>query len=126
LQQNKPFKSKHASKSSTKEKSKGRVPINVKRSDPRVPPLPNTAQAKQNRRNQARQIQKAKRQGLIEATRIFNGVDGAPRIVAVVPLCADVSAREAVLRFAKCLDEGTTEVEKGIPEEGVWLMRYAE
>jgi pre-rRNA-processing protein TSR1 len=53
-------------------------------------------------------------------------VDGAPRIVAVVPLSADVSAREAVLRFAKCLDEENTEVERELPEEGVWRMRYAE
>lgn len=52
-------------------------------------------------------------------------MDGAPRIVAIVPLCEDVSAREAVLRFARCLDdEHVEEVEKDIPEEGVWRMRY--
>ncbi|PVF93695.1 ribosome biogenesis protein tsr1 [Serendipita vermifera] len=123
-QQNKPFKSKHATKSSLKEKAKGRIAPNVKRPDPRIPPLPSTAQAKQNRRNHAKQVQKAKRQSLVEATRLFNGVDGAPRIVAVVPLCDSVSSRDTVLAFAKSINPEITEAEeKECPQTGLWRIR---
>ena len=124
-QKNKPFKSKHATKSSLKEKAKGRTPTNAKRTDPRLPPLPSAAQAKQNRRNHARQAQRAKRQSLVEATRMFNGVDGVPRIVAVLPLSQDITAREVVRRFVACLDGegGVEDIEEGIPEEGIWRMK---
>ncbi|KAG8825351.1 hypothetical protein FRC17_008713 [Serendipita sp. 399] len=127
-QKNKPFKSRHATKSSLKEKAKGRVPSvhapTTKRPDPRIPPLPTQAQAKQNRRNQAKQVQKAKRQSLVEATRIFNGVDGAPRIVAVVPLCEDVTARDITLKLKNVLEgEDSKESEEACPEKGLWRMR---
>jgi pre-rRNA-processing protein TSR1 len=73
-----------------------------------------------NRRNQAKQIQLAKRYALIEATRIFNGVDGAPRIVAVVPLTDDVTAKGVVKRFCEALDVvDFTEC----PAFGVWKMK---
>ena len=76
------------------------------------------AQTKLNRRNQAKQIQLAKRHALVEATRIFNGVDGAPRIVAVVPLTEDVTAKGIVKRFCEALDVDSTEC----PALGVWKM----
>ncbi|KAG8842933.1 hypothetical protein FRB91_003816 [Serendipita sp. 411] len=127
-QQNKPFKSRHSTKSSLKDKAKGRVPslqaVNTKRPDPRIPPLPTQAQAKQNRRNQAKQVQKAKRQSLVEATRIFNGIDGAPRIVAVVPLCEDISAKDLALKFRGVLEgEATKEPEEACPNRGIWRIR---
>ena len=77
------------------------------------------AQTKLNRRNQAKQIQLAKRNALVEATRIFNGVDGAPRIVAVVPLTEDVTANGIVKRFCEALDVDSTEC----PALGVWKMK---
>lgn len=48
------------------------------------------------RRNQARQLQANKLKELIKETRIFDGRRGAPRIVAVVPLCDDGDAAAAV------------------------------
>ena len=77
------------------------------------------AQTKLNRRNQAKQIQLAKRHALIEATRIFNGVDGAPWIVAVVPLTEDVTAKGVVKRFCEALTVDATEC----PELGIWKLR---
>lgn len=104
-----------------KDKAKGRI---LKRSDPRVPPLPTTAQAKQNRRNHAKQVQQAKRQSLIEATRIFNGVDGAPRIVAVIPLGEDVRPKDIVLTFARSVNPGMDEKEENeCPDQGIWRIR---
>lgn len=48
------------------------------------------------------------------ATNVFAGKDGAPRIVAVVPLCADVSAAKAVRSLNTSLDLEEEEV----PEAG--------
>ncbi|CCA75460.1 related to TSR1-protein involved in 20S rRNA accumulation [Serendipita indica DSM 11827] len=81
------------------------------------------AQSKLNRRNQAKQIQKAKRQSLVEATRLFNGVDGTPRVVAVVPLCKDISARDLVLKLLKGLGEDAESITADCPERGIWRAR---
>ena len=61
------------------------------------------AQSKVNRRNRAKQIQLQKRQSLLSAVSIFGGVDGAPRIVAVIPLCEDVDSRSAVSALSASL-----------------------
>jgi pre-rRNA-processing protein TSR1 len=78
-----------------------------------------SAQSKLNRRNHAKQIQLQKRQSLLSAIRVFGGVDGAPRIVAVVPLCEDVSPRVAVSALSNSL---------GIPaqtdQEPVWKIKF--
>ena len=83
MQQGKPFKSQHATKSSRQRcvhlcctvgiscHSSGRAP--------RPSPKMTAAQA-------------AKRASLIASTRIFNGGDGAPRIVAVIP-CTKTSVQ---------------------------------
>ena len=79
------------------------------------------AQKRTNRRNAAKQVQATKRQALVSATRIFNGVDGTPRIVAVVPLTPDVSARDVACGLAKALDVNS----ESCPERGLWRMQYA-
>ncbi|KAI0709540.1 ribosome biogenesis protein tsr1 [Cerioporus squamosus] len=66
------------------------------------------AQLRTNRRNSAKQAQLKKRQSLVSATRIFGGTDGAPRIVAVVPLTEDVKAQDVTARLAQSID-GTLE-----------------
>ena len=66
----------------------------------------------------ARQAQAAKRSSLVSATRIFAGVDGAPRIVAVIPLAPDVDAKNVAKGLAGAVgveDEGS---------EGIWKIRY--
>ena len=77
------------------------------------------AQLRFNRKNAAKQTQVKKRQALVSATRIFSGVDGAPRIVAVIPLCEDVNSRTASAALAQSLD---TDAE-AYPELGVWKLK---
>ena len=77
------------------------------------------AQARLNRRNNARQIQAKKRQALVSATRLFSGVDGTPRIVAVIALTPDVSVRTVIRGLAEVLDIPAEEC----PEVGNWRMR---
>ena len=64
----------------------------------------NAAQLRANRKNNAKLTQLNKRHELIASTRIFNGVDGAPRIVAVVPLSEDVDGRTASHALVESLD----------------------
>ncbi|KAF4620522.1 hypothetical protein D9613_000299 [Agrocybe pediades] len=115
-QQNKPFKSKHATKGSLKEAAKGKIA----RQSPKASPASSAAaQSRLNRRNNAKQAQATKRNALISATRIFSGVDGAPRIVAVIPLTYDVSAKSTVKSLAESLDIEADDC----PEDGIWKMR---
>ncbi|KAF7322002.1 Bms1-type G domain-containing protein [Mycena kentingensis (nom. inval.)] len=114
-QQNKAFKSKHASKGSLKDAAKGKVP----RQSPKAAPPTSNAQTRLNRRNNAKQAQAVKRTALVSATRLFSGVDGAPRVVAVVPLTPDVDARTAVCALAESLDVSTEDC----PSSGLWKIK---
>ncbi|KAI0663427.1 ribosome biogenesis protein tsr1 [Cubamyces menziesii] len=115
-QKNKPFKSKHATKSSLKEVAKGRT----QRQSPKARASANAAaQLRTNRRNSAKQAQLKKRQSLVSATRIFSGTDGAPRIVAIVPLTDDVKASDVSERLAQSID-GTLEED---PTTGLQKLR---
>ncbi|KAH7916985.1 AARP2CN-domain-containing protein, partial [Leucogyrophana mollusca] len=71
------------------------------------------------RRNTAKQAQSQKRRAAIAAARLFSGPDGAPRIVAVVPLAPDVPARGVVCALASALGEPEEEV----AGRGVWRVR---
>jgi pre-rRNA-processing protein TSR1 len=84
-----------------------------------VHPSNASAQSKLNRRNHAKQIQLQKRQSLLAAVRIFGGVDGAPRVVAVVPLCEDVTSRDAVSALSRSL-----ELPAQADQECVWKMKF--
>lgn len=99
-QTNKPYKSRHATKASIKERAKGRV----SRRTTKIHDASANAQSKVNRRNRAKQIQLQKRQSLLSAVSIFGGVDGAPRIVAVIPLCEDVDSHSAVSALSTSLE----------------------
>ncbi|KAG5646233.1 hypothetical protein DXG03_004060 [Asterophora parasitica] len=116
-QSNKRFKSKHATKSSLKDAAKGKVA----RDSPKASSTANAAaaQSKLNRRNNAKQAQAKKREALVSATRVFSGIDSAPRIVAVIPLSPDISPRSIVVSLAQSLDVST----KDCPEAGIWKMR---
>ncbi|KAH8108009.1 ribosome biogenesis protein tsr1 [Cristinia sonorae] len=113
-QQNKPFKSKHATKGSLKEIAKGRLGRESLKGGNAAT---NAAQNRLNRRNQSKQVQAQKRQALVSATRIFNGVDGAPRIVAVVPLTADIRARDVAQNLQSALGGSADD---DCPEIGLW------
>lgn len=55
----------------------------------------------------------------MSATRLFSGTDGTPRVVAVVPLTPDVSARATIQGLAEVLGVSV----EGCPEVGNWRMR---
>ncbi|KAJ1310511.1 hypothetical protein OPQ81_007242 [Rhizoctonia solani] len=114
-QQNKPFKSKHASKGSLKAAAKGRVG-----NSPKAQPLTSVAlaQTKLNRKNAAKQNQIKKRAELADEGKIFHGPNAAPRIVAVVPLSPDISARETALQVVKALGVDAVSA----PETGAWII----
>lgn len=130
---NKPFKSKHATKSSLKDLAKGdtsfdrlssrslifctgkvsRQPVKT------VDRQKSAAQLKQNRKNAAKQAQVKKRLALVSTTKLFSGVDGAPRVVAVIPLSEDVNAQAAAKAFAGALDAETD----SCPAHGLWKLK---
>lgn len=98
-QSNKPFKSKHASKNALKEKSKGmcrKKPLNgrlcsrdltvnlgkINRTS--IKQRGQGPSNKADRRHAARVAQQKKRSEVYETTRVFEGRDGAPKIVVGV------------------------------------------
>ena len=69
--------------------------------------------SKFDRRNQARQKQQTKHKEHLREANVFAGRDGAPRIVAVIPLCEDGNASIAIRSLSQSLD-----IEVEVPEEG--------
>ncbi|CAG8951399.1 hypothetical protein HYFRA_00007313 [Hymenoscyphus fraxineus] len=105
---NKPFKSRKSTKGYLKELSKGKIQDLSHRKSPHQQLM-----NKFDRRNQARQKQQVKHREHLRESSVFVGRDGAPRIVAVVPLCEDTNAATAVRLLSGSLD-----VEVEVPEEG--------
>ena len=93
----------------------------IARQSPANSPSSNAAQLRLNRRNYAKQAHLLKRNAIVSATRIFNGPDGAPRIVTVIPLSEDANAKNAVSSLAQTLDISAEDC----PESGLWRIRYA-
>ncbi|KAJ3047950.1 hypothetical protein HK097_011022 [Rhizophlyctis rosea] len=91
-QQNKPFKSKHSSKGALKKLQKGKVDLVASS----VKNKHNLVSHKADRRNAAKLVQQKKRDEIVASNRLFQGVNAAPKIVAVVPLCPDVDAGEVI------------------------------
>ncbi|KAL8670584.1 MAG: hypothetical protein Q9168_004877, partial [Polycauliona sp. 1 TL-2023] len=91
----KPFKSRHATKSYIKELTKGKVDRD--RGSRKTPHQ--QVMSKIDRRNQAKQIRQIKHKENIKSTTVFAGHDGAPRIIAVLPLCDDCDATAAIQKL---------------------------
>ena len=91
----KPFKSRHASKNSIRELAKGKIEATEKKSLGRKT-RHQQVMAKFDRKNQAKQMRIIKRQQHQRSASVFAGPNGAPRVVAVVPLCEDLSAVAAI------------------------------
>ncbi|KAF2634990.1 DUF663-domain-containing protein [Massarina eburnea CBS 473.64] len=109
-QSQKSFKSRHATKGSLKELSKGKVE-SLERGSRKTPHQ--QVLSKFDRRNRAKQLRTNKDNEHAKATNVFVGKDGAPRVVAVIPLCKDVSAAGAVRSLNTSLD-----IEEDVPEAG--------
>ncbi|KAF2689109.1 DUF663-domain-containing protein [Lentithecium fluviatile CBS 122367] len=114
-QPQKSFKSRHASKSALKELSKGKVE-GFERGSRKTPHQ--QVMSKFDRRNRAKQMRLNKDHEHAKATNVFAGKDGAARIVAVIPLCKDVSAAGAVRSLNTSL-----EVEEDVPDVGWTCVR---
>ncbi|KAJ2973354.1 hypothetical protein NQ176_g6661 [Zarea fungicola] len=96
----KPFKSKAASKHELRDRAKGRVPNEQgTRKTPHQQVM-----SKLDRRNQAKQARLTKHKEHIKGTSIFNNREGAPRIVAVLPLCPDGDAAAAIQQLNYSVD----------------------
>ena len=71
--------------------------------------------SKFDRRNRSKQMRINKDNEHAKATNVFAGRDSAPRIVAVIPLCSDISSASAVRSLNLALD-----IEQEVPEAG-WV-----
>ena len=98
---NKAFKTRHASKSALKDRAKGKVE-SFERGSRKTPQQ--QLMSRLDRRNHAKQLRQnhnAKRQ---EEANVFAGRDGAPRIVAIVPLCEDVRSADVLRTLNESVD----------------------
>jgi len=115
----KPFKSRHLTKSALKNAAKGKISLLEDKGKRRTPSQ--QVMSKIERRNQAKQKRLVQKREHERDISVFAGRDGAPRIVAVVPLCADRSATKAVSKLCGSVDmEGMD-----LPEEG-WVRVHVE
>ncbi|KAK9369886.1 hypothetical protein V1509DRAFT_617829 [Lipomyces kononenkoae] len=94
----KAFKAKHTSKGALKAKSKGKVEKSTQLRKPKH------VANKMERKNKAKQIMLSKKGEVELNKKFFDGRKGAPRIVAVIPLCPDVDAAEVVRNLNKSVD----------------------
>ncbi|KAI8807558.1 hypothetical protein BJ742DRAFT_310548 [Cladochytrium replicatum] len=95
-QQNKQFKSRHATKGSIKDKSKGKV-------ESQTLSIKNAAKVtKAGRKNQSKMMQQRRKQELVEANRLFHN---APKIVAMIPLCPDIDVASAISALFECVGQ---------------------
>ncbi|OOF99414.1 hypothetical protein ASPCADRAFT_126327 [Aspergillus carbonarius ITEM 5010] len=98
---NKPYKTRHASKSALKDKAKGKV----ERQERGTRKTPHQQlNSKLDRRNQARQKQQLKHQEKAQSVSIFSGQNGAPRHVAVVPLSVDIDVAAIIKALNESVD----------------------
>ncbi|KAH7359947.1 hypothetical protein BKA66DRAFT_426479 [Pyrenochaeta sp. MPI-SDFR-AT-0127] len=108
----KSFKARHATKGALKEQNKGICKTaSFERGSRKTPHQ--QVMSKFDRRNRAKQMRVNKDNEHAKATNVFAGKDGAPRVVAIVPLCSDVSAAAAVRSLNVSLD-----IEEDVPEAG--------
>lgn len=114
---NKPFKTRHSSKSALKDRAKGKVEA-FERGSRKTPHQ--QVMSKLDRKNHAKQLRVNKLAEREKETSVFSGRDGAPRIVALIPLCEDVSSagvledlNESVdVREDLALGKGTFEISR--------------
>jgi pre-rRNA-processing protein TSR1 len=71
--------------------------------------------SKFDRRNRSKQMRINKDNEHAKATNVFAGRDSAPRVVAIIPLCSDISSASAVRSLNSALD-----IDQEVPEAG-WV-----
>lgn len=98
----KPFKSRHATKSLIRDLAKGKIEGTEAKPNRKTPHQ--QVMSKFGRKNQARQIRQTKHQQNIKSSSVFAGQNGAPRVIAVVPLCEDMDAVAAIQNLNQAVD----------------------
>lgn len=95
---NKPFKTRHATKSALKNEAKGKIEKGARKTPQQQ------VMSRIDRRNRAKQLRQNHLADREDKISVFNGKDGAARIVAVVPLCADVNQEEVITALNSSVD----------------------
>lgn len=98
----KPFKSRHATKNLIRNQAKGKVEGTETKPNRKTPHQ--QVMSKFDRKNQARQIRQIKHQQNVKSSSVFAGQNGAPRVIAVVPLCEDLDAVAAIQKLNQAVD----------------------
>ena len=98
----KPFKSRHATKNLIRNQAKGKVEGTETKPNRKTPHQ--QVMSKFDRKNQARQIRQIKHQQNVKSSSVFAGQNGAPRVIAVVPLCEDMDAVAAIQKLNQAVD----------------------
>ena len=98
----KPFKSRHATKSLIKDLAKGKIEGTEKKGSRKTPHQ--QIMSKFDRKNQAKQMRQIKYQQNQKSASIFAGHNGAPRVIAVVPLYEDMDAVAAIQKLNQAVD----------------------
>ncbi|KAF2666758.1 putative pre-rRNA processing protein Tsr1 [Microthyrium microscopicum] len=113
----KAFKSRHSTKSELRDRSKGKIekPSRQTRSQHVL--------SKLDRRNQAKQRRVNAHAAHVKASSVFAGREGAPRIIAVVPLGTNVNVKEAARQLAESV-EAVDAVEEGAGVRRVFVERF--
>ncbi|KAK0654555.1 hypothetical protein QBC41DRAFT_57638 [Cercophora samala] len=105
-QQNKGFKSRKSTKGQLRDAAKGRIEPGQRKT------IHQQAMSKLDRKNRAKQRQQEKAREHARETSVFAGKDGAPRNVAVIPLCVDGDAVAAIKILNESV-EAEAEVKEG-------------
>lgn len=98
----KPFKSRHATKSLIRDLAKGKIEGTEAKANRKTPHQ--QVMSKFDRKNQARQIRQTKHQQNVKSSSVFAGQNGAPRIIAIVPLCEDMDIVAAIQKLNQAVD----------------------
>lgn len=119
----KTFKSRHATKSTLKEKQKGKVDSHslFERGVRKTPHQ--QVMSRLDRKNHAKQLRENKNAAHAKAASVFQGSNAAPRIVAVVPLCEGIDCKAAIKGFAESVDV-TDDVEATDDITRVYVERF--
>jgi pre-rRNA-processing protein TSR1 len=113
----KAFKSRHATKSDLRDRSKGRVEKGLRQTKQQH------VMTKLDRKNRAKQLRIKNLAAQVKAASVFAGRDGAPRIVAIVPLSSGVDQRLAVRQLNESVDV-TEAFTEGTPFLSVHVERF--
>ena len=118
---NKPFKTRHVSKSALKDRAKGKVE-SLEKGSRKTPHQ--QVMSKLDRRNHAKQIRLNKVAQRAKEDSVFAGKDGAPRIVAIIPLCDDVNSGKVVEELNGSVDIEDKAVDSYVGSQKVDVLRF--